>query len=182
MEESSTPYDHAKFKELESFGLKNLVQIRTTFNVYLDLCEVRGWWNVKLHGRKDLDLAFISGHPTREEPREIILPLLSSDSISTHCLQQYLKEIKVDGYETHGITLAICDADTTTVYYKIAEGLVTPEPPEVTEVKKVQRFELMRKRQLNTQRAIQTYKTAKLNDSTPQEGEGVITEERSSMT
>ncbi|XP_048774864.2 uncharacterized protein LOC125679597 [Ostrea edulis] len=102
MEESPTPYHHVKFKELESSGLKNVVQMRTTFNVYLDLCEVRGWWNVKLHCCLDLDLAFISGHPTREEPREIVLPILSSDSISPDCLQQYLQNIKVDGYETQG--------------------------------------------------------------------------------
>lgn len=45
------------------------------------------------------------------------------------------------------------------MYYKITEGLVDPEPPEVTEVKKVQRFEMMRKRQMNIQGAIQSYKT-----------------------
>lgn len=70
------------------------------------------------------------------------------------------------------ITLAICDSDTTTVYYKITEGLVNPEPPEVTEVKKVKRFEMMRKRQMNVQGAIQSYKTAKvLDDATKDTGE-----------
>lgn len=67
------------------------------------------------------------------------------------------------------ITLAICDSDTTTVYYKITEGLVNPEPPEVTEVK---RFEMMRKRQMNVQGAVQSYKTAKLlDDATKDTGE-----------
>eukprot|EP00105_Crassostrea_gigas_P038413 XP_019922561.1 PREDICTED: tRNA-splicing endonuclease subunit Sen15-like [Crassostrea gigas] len=148
--------------------------MRTTFNVYLDLCEVRGWWNVKLHGCLDLDMAFISGHPTREDPREIVLPLQSSDNLSPDCLQHYLQNIKLDDYETNGITLAICDSDTTTVYYKITEGLVDPEPPEVTEVKKVQRFEMMRKRQMNIQGAIQSYKTAKVLDDATRDTIGTV--------
>lgn len=70
------------------------------------------------------------------------------------------------------ITLAICDTDTTTVYYKITKGLVNPEPPEVTEVKKVKRFEMMRKRQMNVQGAIQSYKTARvLDDATRDTGD-----------
>jgi hypothetical protein len=63
------------------------------------------------------------------------------------------------------------------VYYKITEGFMTPESPEVTEVKKVKRFELMRKHQLDVQRAVQTYKTAKLTDSTSQDGKAVSTTE-----
>lgn len=72
------------------------------------------------------------------------------------------------------ITLAICDSDTTTVYYKISEGLVDPEPPEVTEVKKVQRFETMRKRQMNIQGAIQSYKTAKVLDDATRDTIGTV--------
>lgn len=70
------------------------------------------------------------------------------------------------------ITLAICDSDTTTVYYKIT--LVDPEPPEVTEVKKVQRFEMMRKRQMNIQGAIQSYKTAKVLDDATRDTIGTV--------
>lgn len=64
----------------------------------------------------------------------------------------------------HRITMAICDPDSTTVYYTINQGLVNPEHPDATEVKKVKRFETTRKRQLGVQEAIQTYKAAKLTD------------------
>lgn len=101
---------------------------------------------------------------------EILLVICSNDikfkSISLYLLISTFSDKFLFCFR---ITLAICDSDTTTVYYKITEGLMTPESPEVTEVKKVKRFELMRKHQLDVQRAIQTYKTAKLTDSASQD-------------
>ena len=73
------------------------------FAIFLQLLlSVRGWWDVQVHACHSLDLAFISGHPTRYDPREIVLPLQSSDNISPECLHKYLQNIKVADNETHG--------------------------------------------------------------------------------
>ena len=64
--------------------------------------SVRGWWNVKLHTKKDVDVVFISGHPTRHEPRQLVLPLSSNEMVSPMKINQYLNQIKLDDYKTEG--------------------------------------------------------------------------------
>ncbi|KAJ8310992.1 hypothetical protein KUTeg_011437 [Tegillarca granosa] len=65
--------------------------------------EMRGWWNVQIHYCKKLETAFISGHPTRHEPREIVLPLESCQTVSLETIQTYLENIKLDDCSTNRI-------------------------------------------------------------------------------
>lgn len=79
-----------------------MIHIFAIFLQLLYVLSVRGWWDVQVHACHSLDLAFISGHPTRYDPREIVLPLQSSDNVSPECLHKYLQNIKVDDNETRG--------------------------------------------------------------------------------
>ncbi|KAJ8319714.1 hypothetical protein KUTeg_002735 [Tegillarca granosa] len=82
-------------------GLESKQEATQCYTVYLDLCEVRGWWYVQIHYCKKLEMAFISGHPTRHEPREIVLPLQSCQTVSLEMIQTYQQNIKIDDCNTN---------------------------------------------------------------------------------
>ncbi|KAK3087382.1 hypothetical protein FSP39_005216 [Pinctada imbricata] len=94
--------------------------------------------------------------------------------VTPNKLQEFLKEIKVDTNSTNGITLAVTDADSTLVYYKISDGLTVPEDPDMADTKKHARWLRFRHRQSHAQRAINQYTEAKSvglnNDDTKLEG------------
>ncbi|XP_071153940.1 uncharacterized protein [Mytilus edulis] len=123
--------------------------------VYLDLCEARGWWNVTIHNQADQ--SFISGHPNRHEPRQLVLPISSHQMVSPMQFQHYIHTIKLEDCKTEGLTLAICEPDTTTVYYKISDGLIQPESPEITDVKKCERYQIFQKRKADLDTSVQSY-------------------------
>ena len=66
------------------------------------LFTVKGFWNVRCHRCSALNLAFLSGHVSRSEPREIILPVSCDSQLSPATLQTYTEKVKVEGYDTHG--------------------------------------------------------------------------------
>lgn len=64
-----------QFKELQSFGLENVTQMRTTFNVYLDLCE----GNYRSHNVKKMSCFFLL--KTKQENLSLSLSLFLSSSL-----------------------------------------------------------------------------------------------------
>ena len=144
-------------EDAQKAGIGNKKSLNIAAKVFIDLSEVRGWWNVKLHTKKDVDVVFISGHHTRHEPRQLVLPLSSNEMVSPMKINQYLNQIKLDDYNTEGLTLAICDPDTTTVYYKVSEGLVPPESPESTDANKFERYQIFQKRKADLDENVEEY-------------------------
>ncbi|XP_060078018.1 tRNA-splicing endonuclease subunit Sen15-like [Ylistrum balloti] len=156
-DERSSMYQHPKYREIEKFQLLNEDQMKAAFLVYMDLCEDKQWWNLELHPCCDLDLVFISGHAARHTPRELVLPVPSGCSLTPGDLQNYLHSVSLEEYHTSGITMAIMDTDSTTVYYKISDGLVPPASPESTERKKFYQTEVTNKRRLHAVASVDKY-------------------------
>ena len=68
--------------------------------------------------------------------------------------------------------LAVSDADSTLVYYKISDGPVTPEDPEMTEKKRQGRILRSRQRQSHLQKAANAYTDARVGKTSQDAGEG----------
>lgn len=128
--------EHPVFQELMGYGLADSGQTNMAFNVYLDLTEVKGFWNVRCHKCTELGMAFLSGHMSRSQPRELILPVSCDSQLSPAQMQTYIDKVKVDGYDTVGLVMAICSGDSGIVYYKVTDGLIVPESPEESEFKR----------------------------------------------
>lgn len=156
--------DHPVLKEMIDHGSESKQEAAQCYTIYLDLCEVRGWWNVQIHYCKKLETAFISGHPTRHEPREIVLPLQSCQMVSLETIQTYLENIKLDDCSTNSITLAICDTDSSKVYYKISPGLVTPDSPETADKKKQGRILKFRNKRQKIAESLNSYLDSKKDE------------------
>lgn len=70
-----------QFKELQSFGLENVTQMMTTFNVYLDLCE----GNYRSHNVKKMSCFFLL--KTKQE--NLSLSLSPSFSLALLCTGRF---------------------------------------------------------------------------------------------
>lgn len=140
-------YQHPVFQEILQLTGGGYDRSLMTFKVYMDMCEDKGWWNVKCHACKQLSVVFLSGHASRNKPRDLVLPVSVGDSFSQETLHKYLHTIKLEGYQSDSVILALSADDGSTVYFKVTEGLVLPEPPEMTDWKKYRREE-----RLNLQR------------------------------
>ncbi|KAL3872457.1 hypothetical protein ACJMK2_040383 [Sinanodonta woodiana] len=162
MSEKESLHYHPVRAILNEYGIDNPAQMDLTVLVYLNLCEVRGWWNVKTHCCQEMNIFFLSGQSSPSSPREIILPISSTTNLSPADIQQYLHVIKVDNSPTKGLILAVCDTDSTMVFYKITDGLVPPESPEESEQKKGKQFKRMQVRRNHLSHQTQIYLETKV--------------------
>ncbi|XP_033643650.1 uncharacterized protein LOC117303529 [Asterias rubens] len=138
--------EHPKYVEMKSWNLENDEQIFVTLVVYINLCEAKDWWNVAIHPCRELQLAFITGKPSRKDDVRIVLPITSNIKLTHERLQKFLQYIHlpetpsttmdsskepvaVSGETSHSVTLAITESGSTIVYYKITNGLVPPSDP-----------------------------------------------------
>ena len=70
--------------------------------LFMIFFSVKGFWNVRCHKCSELGMAFLSGHVSRSQPRELILPVSCDSQLSPAQMQTYIDKVKVDGYETVG--------------------------------------------------------------------------------
>ncbi|XP_064616751.1 tRNA-splicing endonuclease subunit Sen15-like [Liolophura sinensis] len=130
-----TIFSHPKYTEMLASGVTDEAHIKKTFQVYLDLCEVHQWWNVRLHPCQQFNVIFISGRPQRGLDREFVLTLGADQSLSPLDTHNYINRLKeFSKTEVDGLNVAVTDTDSTTAFYKLTAGLV-PVPPLVAENK-----------------------------------------------
>lgn len=134
--------DHPVWKTIQEYKHADRIQSQIAFMVYMDLCEDKGWWNVKTHACEELSVVFLSGHASRNKPREVILPVSVNTSLSHAQIQKYIHAVRLPEYPTDSLILALCGDDSSTVYFKVTAGLVPPEHPQLTDWKKYRREEM----------------------------------------
>lgn len=120
---------HPMLRQIQSYGICSEAESHTVFQVYLDLCEVQNWWNVRIHLCPQLYLLFLSGHPNCTQPREIVLPIDCLKEVSPQDLKRYTTYLKIDKCPTESLTLAVYETDSTIIYMKVQAGLLRPNSP-----------------------------------------------------
>ncbi|EDO35200.1 predicted protein [Nematostella vectensis] len=123
---------HPKFQEIKAHGL-NDGATRATMLVYLDLCEAKYWREVEIHSCEKLKIFYITGKPKKNQDLEVIVPVNATLSLSMQQMKNLVEGVNVSGQsqdERNKVaTLAICDSDSSIVYYKLFSGLEQPDPP-----------------------------------------------------
>lgn len=141
--------DHPKFKEIQSYGYhkENPTLSRVAMLAYLDLCEAKHWFSVKVHPCESLKLVYITGKRTKKTEMQTIVPLDIKTSLTMEEIQTLIREVNAcengsrevggteipETEESESVTLAICESDSTIAYYDLFNGLVPPKPPEASE-------------------------------------------------
>ncbi|XP_041370769.1 tRNA-splicing endonuclease subunit Sen15-like isoform X2 [Gigantopelta aegis] len=141
-----TYFQHPKFEEIVKRFPGNEEQIKLAFQVYIDLIEARGWWDVDVHHSERLQLMFVSGRARGRDPNTLFVPVDVTEEVSPEQIHSFCEHLALPGHTTHGITLAICDKDSSTTYFKVSNSLIAPSPPEVTDVHKRTRANLAQSR------------------------------------
>lgn len=88
----------------------------------------KGIQDLLCHQNPDLDLVYVTGRLPNRSGTEVFVPLASDQSFTTaaiSCLQTHL----LDQHKTCNFTFSLMDEDSTTVYYRVTPGLVTPSEP-----------------------------------------------------
>ncbi|KAI9562568.1 hypothetical protein GHT06_010022 [Daphnia sinensis] len=114
---------------LENAVFRSLKQKALTLQLYKDLRYVRAFDDVKMHQVDELDLVYLTGHLPENNEQEVFFPLAADEAISLNriaIIQNHL----LHHHNLKRLTLALIDADSTTVYFCITPGLLPPSEVE----------------------------------------------------
>ncbi|XP_029381351.1 tRNA-splicing endonuclease subunit Sen15 isoform X2 [Echeneis naucrates] len=110
---------HPAMKDLE---VQDSAQVHAAFLVYMDLTEVRQWKEVSCVKSHELELVLLEGREKEGAPIQTVLPLPVHRSLCHKSIRQVLDR---------GFPMLLCAvaSDSTLVYQRMTDGLVTPDPP-----------------------------------------------------
>ncbi|XP_041659744.1 tRNA-splicing endonuclease subunit Sen15 [Cheilinus undulatus] len=113
---------HPTYQRMKNLEVEDTEQIHAAFLVYMDLTEVRRWKEVSCLKSPELQLVLLEGREKEGAPKQTILPLPVHRSLSHNSIRQVLDR---------GFPMLLCAvaSDSTLVYQKMTDGLVTPDPP-----------------------------------------------------
>ncbi|TWW72844.1 tRNA-splicing endonuclease subunit [Takifugu flavidus] len=113
---------HPMYQLMKSLEVEDSEQLHAAFLVYMDLKEVRQWTDVSCVKHPELQVVLLEGKEKEETPTQSILPLPSHRSLSHKSIRQVLDR---------GFPVLLCAvaSDSTLVYQRMTDGLVTPDPP-----------------------------------------------------
>lgn len=113
---------HPVYREMKSLGVEDSAQIHAAFLAYMDLTEVRQWNKVSCLKSSELQVVLLEAREKEVGPIQTVLPLPVDQSISHKTIRSVLER---------GFPVLLCAvaSDSTIVYQRITDGLVTPDPP-----------------------------------------------------
>uniref|UniRef100_A0A3Q3XDE5 tRNA-splicing endonuclease subunit Sen15 domain-containing protein n=1 Tax=Mola mola TaxID=94237 RepID=A0A3Q3XDE5_MOLML len=113
---------HPTYRLMQSLEVGDAEQVHAAFLVYMDLSEVRQWREVSCVKSPELQLVLLEGREKEGAPIQTILPLPVHRSLSHQSVRRVLDR---------GFPMLLCAvaSDSTLVYQRMTDGLVTPDPP-----------------------------------------------------
>ncbi|KAM9719040.1 tRNA-splicing endonuclease subunit Sen15 [Menidia menidia] len=114
--------DHPVYKQMKDMEVADSAQLHAAFLVYMDLSEVRRWKEVSCLKSPELQVVLLEAREKEETPAHTVLPLPLHEQLSHSSIRLLLDR---------GFPLLLCAvaSDSTLVYQRLTDGLVTPEPP-----------------------------------------------------
>ncbi|KAB0796644.1 hypothetical protein PPYR_10705 [Photinus pyralis] len=110
-------------EEFTKLGCQNPKSTSIAIQVYLELCEVKRYWDVKYFYNENLDSLYFSAKPTKDEEECIFFPIEVSRTVSLKYLQDLFQLCK---NPEHKLIVVLVNSDSTSVYYQIYNGLMQP--------------------------------------------------------
>ncbi|XP_040026823.2 tRNA-splicing endonuclease subunit Sen15 [Gasterosteus aculeatus] len=113
---------HPAYQQMKSLEIEDSAQVHAAFLVYMDLTEVRRWKAVSCAKSPELQVILLEGREKEGAPVQTVLPLPAHRSLSHQSIRQALDR---------GFPVLLCAvaSDSTLVYQRMTDGLVTPDPP-----------------------------------------------------
>ncbi|XP_060941011.1 tRNA-splicing endonuclease subunit Sen15 [Limanda limanda] len=113
---------HPAYLQMKDLEVEDSAQLHAAFLVYMDLTEVRRWKDVSSLKSPELQLVLLEGREKDGAPIQTILPLPVHQSLCHRSIRHVLDR---------GFPVVLCAvaSDSTLIYQKLTDGLVTPDPP-----------------------------------------------------
>ncbi|XP_023148331.1 tRNA-splicing endonuclease subunit Sen15 [Amphiprion ocellaris] len=113
---------HPAYQQMKDLEVGDSEQLHAAFLVYMDLTEVRRWKEVSCVKSPELQMVLLEAKEKEGAPVQTIFPLPVHRSLSHRSIRQVLDR---------GFPVLLCAvaADSTLVYQRMTDGLVTPDPP-----------------------------------------------------
>ncbi|XP_062067475.1 tRNA-splicing endonuclease subunit Sen15 isoform X1 [Lepus europaeus] len=122
---------HPKYLEMMELDTGDATQVYTAFLVFLDLMESKSWHEVNCVGLPELQLVCLVGTEVEGEGLQTIVPTPVTASLSHNRIREILqasRKLRGDPELPMSFTLAIVEADSTIVYYRLTDGFTLPDP------------------------------------------------------
>ncbi|XP_076601263.1 tRNA-splicing endonuclease subunit Sen15 [Chaetodon auriga] len=113
---------HPAYQLMKNLEVEDSEQVHAAFLVYMDLCEVRRWKEVSCVKSPELQVVLLEAREKEGAPVQTVLPLPVHRPLSHQSIRHVLDR---------GFPMLLCAvaSDSTLVYQKMTDGLVTPDPP-----------------------------------------------------
>ncbi|XP_041805763.1 tRNA-splicing endonuclease subunit Sen15 [Chelmon rostratus] len=113
---------HPAYQLMKNLEVEDSEQIHAAFLVYMDLCEVRRWKEVSCVKSPELQVVLLEVREKEGAPVQTVLPLPVRRPLNHKSIRHVLDR---------GFPMLLCAvaSDSTLVYQRMTDGLVTPDPP-----------------------------------------------------
>ncbi|XP_065830262.1 tRNA-splicing endonuclease subunit Sen15-like [Oscarella lobularis] len=165
--------DHPEAARMSAFGFDDDVQLRVSMLVYLDLCEAKGWADVRACGCDELGVIYLTAQEKPDSVIERVVPLPLEYRLSMRKMRDLLANVgpPPNDSKSHRLILAIVESTSTIVYYYLHEGFCPPSETSLS--RKIVQPSRKSKKKTNAdesapsakKRAVQTSTTASEKDS-----------------
>uniref|UniRef100_A0A8D3A5L2 tRNA-splicing endonuclease subunit Sen15 domain-containing protein n=1 Tax=Scophthalmus maximus TaxID=52904 RepID=A0A8D3A5L2_SCOMX len=113
---------HPAYEQMKKLEVGDSEQLHAAFLVYMDLTEVRRWKDVSCVKSPELQAVLLEGREKEGAPIQTVFPLPVRRALCHKSLRHVLDR----GYP---MLLCAVASDSTLVYQRMTDGLVTPDPP-----------------------------------------------------
>uniref|UniRef100_A0A8D3A5I5 tRNA-splicing endonuclease subunit Sen15 domain-containing protein n=1 Tax=Scophthalmus maximus TaxID=52904 RepID=A0A8D3A5I5_SCOMX len=111
-----------QYEQMKKLEVGDSEQLHAAFLVYMDLTEVRRWKDVSCVKSPELQAVLLEGREKEGAPIQTVFPLPVRRALCHKSLRHVLDR----GYP---MLLCAVASDSTLVYQRMTDGLVTPDPP-----------------------------------------------------
>jgi len=139
---------HPTYYHMSQLGCNDQVKLSTAFYVYMELCEVKRYWDVNYKYSSELELFYLEAKKSKTAKFDTFIPWPAFHNLTLDLISNIQKELNKEKF-----TFVFKDGDTTSVYYSIGAGIVKPAAPEETNTikqKAEKKFALEREINRNT--------------------------------
>ncbi|XP_058793191.1 uncharacterized protein LOC131665356 [Phymastichus coffea] len=133
---------------MSQLGCTDQVKLTTAFYVYMELCEVKRYWDVDYKYSEPLQMFYLEAKKTKKGTLDTFIPWAAIHNISLGLISKIQQELNKEKF-----TFVFKEGDTSSVYYSIRSGitkLVSPEETKDLRQKAMKKFKLEREITRNT--------------------------------
>ncbi|XP_017791468.1 PREDICTED: uncharacterized protein LOC108573518 [Habropoda laboriosa] len=122
---------YPSFYNIGKLGCSDPVKISTTFNVYIELCEAKKYWEVNYKYNESLDLLYLEVKRRKSSQLELFVPWPALSNISLDKIEKIQEALNVEK-----VSFVFKAEDSTSIIYRVSKGLVKPMSPKASKLMK----------------------------------------------